>query len=178
MLGYPREWDLKTVRENQRKYAENGGGLILCQESVGWRQKSLFKDNPPFPEIGRGVMWDGKDGNGPVQITPMEVADKTHPIAKGLPDKVSYAYDLAPLKPGEKGKVVLKLPAQAIVRSRLVTLDKDLAGVIAGDFGKGRVVLMGPLIGITRTPREMDCPPKGAELQLLINAVKWAGTGK
>jgi len=172
VLGYPKAWDLKEVRENQRKFAEKGGGIILMHESVGWRCKHTFKDNPPFPEIGRGIPLP----NGmyaPVSVTPLQVVDKSHPLTKGLPVEFKQQYDTAPLGVGEKGKAVIKLADDAIVRSRKVKLD-NVAAVVVGEHGKGRVVLMGPLVGLNRLPREMENPPKGGCLRMLLNAVKWA----
>ena len=172
VLGYPKAWDLNEVRENQRKFVERGGGIILMQESVGWRCKETFKDNPPFPEIGRGIPLPGGK-YAPVSVTPLQVVDKSHPITKGLPAEFEQQYDTAPLGLGEKGKVVIKLADDAIVRSQKVKLD-NVAAVIVGEHGKGRVVLMGPMLGLNRLPREMENPPKGGCLKLLLNAVKWA----
>lgn len=173
VLGFPKDWDLKEVRENQRQFVERGGGIILMQESVGWRCSSAFKDDPIFPEIGRGIPVLPGGKYAPVSVTPLQVVDKAHPLTKGLPAEFPMQYDAAPLGTGPKGKMVIKLADEAIVRSREVKLD-NVAAVIAGKHGKGRVVLMGPLLGINRLPREMENPPKGGCLKLLLNAVKWA----
>ncbi|HNQ35352.1 MAG TPA: hypothetical protein PKN80_04725 [bacterium] len=173
VLGYPRGWDLKQVKEEQRRFVENGGGLVLIQESIGWR--GIFKDNPIFPEFGRGVAHDGKS-YGPVQLTPLLVIDKKHPITRDLPDQFPMQYDAAPLKPGEKGRVLIMLSDDAIVRSVKTKIDK-MAALIVGEHGKGRVVLIGPLVGVSRLPREMENPPAGGELKMLLNSVRWAAGG-
>jgi hypothetical protein len=49
--------------------------------------------------------------------------------------------------------------------------------VIVGEHGKGRVVLMGPVLGVNRLPREMENPPEGGCLKLLLNAIRWAAGG-
>ncbi|MCM8757232.1 MAG: hypothetical protein NC823_01990, partial [Candidatus Omnitrophica bacterium] len=69
-------------------------------------------------------------------------------------------------------KVLIKLPEEGYVRGQKVKLD-NLAALIVGEYGKGRVVLMGPLVGLARLPREMENPPTGGELQMLLNAVRW-----
>ncbi len=170
VLGYPSSWDLNQVRENQRKFVENGGGIILIQESIGWRK--IFKDNPIFPEIGRGVPYDGKT-YAPVQLTDLLVVDRNHPITRKLPDSFQMQYDCAPLKPGPRGRVLIKLAEEGYVRGNKVKLD-NLAALIVGQHGKGRVVLMGPLVGLSRLPREMENPPQGGELLMLLSAVRWA----
>ncbi|HOJ39551.1 MAG TPA: ThuA domain-containing protein [bacterium] len=167
---YPSAWDLNQVREQQRKFVETGGGLLLIHEAIGWR--GVFKDNPVFQEIGRGVAYDGKTF-APVQVTPLVVVDKNHAITRNLPESFAMQYDCAPLKPGPKGRVLIKLADEAYVRGQKVKLD-NLAALIVGEHGRGRVVLMGPLVGLARLPREMENPPQGGELQMLLNAVKWA----
>ena len=169
--GYPKAWELKEVRDNQRKFAERGGGIILMHESVGWR--SVFKENPPFPEFGGGIPVLPGGKFAPVSLTPLQVVEKEHAFTKGLPAEFDQQYDCAPLRAGAKGKVVVKLADDAIVRSRKVKLD-NVAAVVVGEHGKGRVVLLGPLLGLNRLPREMENPPKGGCLKLLLNAVKWA----
>jgi len=171
VLNYPKAWDLNEVREDQRKFVESGGGLILIQESVGWRSKKAFMDNPIFPEFGRGVAWDGKT-YAPIQHTPLTVVDKDHPITRDLPAQFKLQYDSAPLKLGEKGHVLIKFPEDGMIRGQKAKF-QDLSAVIVGEHGKGRVVLMGPVIGITWLPREMETPPTASMLKLLLNSVRW-----
>jgi len=169
VLGFPEAWNLDEVRQQQRKFAERGGGIVLMHESIGWR--GAFKDRPVFPEIGRGVIVGG--AGAPVSLTPLEVVDRGHPVTKELPERFPMQYDAAPLAVGEKGKVLVKLADEAMMRGKPVKL-QDVPAVIVGEHGKGRVVLLGPLLGLDRLPRELENPPKGACLTLLLESVKWA----
>jgi hypothetical protein len=45
--------------------------------------------------------------------------------------------------------------------------------VVAGALGKGRVVLMAPTLGVGL--RNMEEPPSGSSMKLLLNVVRWLG---
>ncbi len=45
--------------------------------------------------------------------------------------------------------------------------------VVAGEFGKGRYVAIGLAVGLAADGEETE--PEGAEAQLLLNSVAWAG---
>ena len=72
-------------------------------------------------------------------------------------------HDIPDLVPGELGKSLFRREKG------------NAATVVAGEFGKGRVVLLAPNLGAGA--RNMEQPPRGHALQLLLNAVEWAADG-
>jgi len=165
VYGYPSEWKEEALRANLRKFVEAGGGIVLINESVGWRR--AFAKAPPFPEIGRGTgkgdgyMKSMSSGVGPAKtkFISLEVADKAHAITKGV-GTFKALHDMPDLEAGKSGKVLVKKK------------DGGAAAVVAGTFGEGRVVLMAPTVGAGR--RNMEQAPRGSALKLLLNAVAWA----
>ena len=165
VYGYPKEWKEESLRSNLRKYVEGGGGVILINESVGWRR--AFSRTPPFPEIGRGsgegdgYMKSMSSGVGPAKMKfiALEAAQKAHAVTKRV-GKFRALHDMPDLLPGKDGKVLVK------------KTEGGGAAVVAGQFGKGRVVLIAPTLGAGR--RNLEQAPTGPALKLLLNAVKWA----
>ena len=70
-------------------------------------------------------------------------------------------YDQIMLLPGKQGTVIA---AQEV---------DDEPVAIAGEFGKGCYVAIGLAVGLSADTAETA--PQGAEAQLMLNAVKWAG---
>jgi len=104
----------------------------------------------------------------------MVPAERDHPITRTLPAAFKMQYDSAPMLPGPQGRALVLLKREAVVRGADYTLDKDYAALIVGTLGKGRVVLFGPLAGQALKPREMERPPTGGELQMMLNSILWA----
>jgi hypothetical protein len=138
------------ARNALRDFVKSGHGVILIHESVGWRK--VFQSAPVFPEIGQGI------GQSPSPNKELVVADKDHPITQGLSQRFNIQYDMPALKAGKDGKVLLKSGIG----------DPE---VIVGDFGQGKVVLMGNLVGLG--PNNMEMAPKGDELKLILNSIAW-----
>lgn len=165
VYGFPKEWKEDDVRSGLRKFVEAGGGIILLNESVGWR-RALSK-NPPFPEIGRGTGEGDKykdsttSGVGPATTkhVGLEVTDKEHPVAKGV-EPFKALFDMPDIEAGKGGKAVMK------------RTEGNTAAAVVGTFGKGRVVLIAPTLGAG--PRNLEQAPTGPALKLLLNAVEWA----
>jgi len=168
VYGYPKEWKEGVLGNNLRQFVEGSGGILLINESVGWRR--AFAKAPPFPEIGRGTgkgdqyMNSMSSGVGPARtkLVSLEVADKTHPITNGVA-AFEALHDMPDLEVGKSGKVLMKRK------------EGGAAVVVAGTFGKGRVVLIAPTLGAGR--RNLEQAPKGSALKLLLNAVEWAAGG-
>lgn len=165
VYGYPQEWKEETLRHALREFVADGGGIILLNESIGWRR--AFSKNPPFPEIGRGAgkgdkyMKSMSSGVGPAKFVyvQLKAAKKDHPVTKDIGD-FKALQDMPDIAPGKGGIVLVKKAEQ------------DAAAVVVGTLGKGRVVLIAPTLGVGR--RNIEQPPTGSALQLLLNAVKWA----
>ncbi len=132
-------------------YVRAGGGLIATHNAVGYRG---------FPALLSEVCAKGldhvRDSNW--------IATAEHPVTKGIqlnaPLPHSY-FDHIELQAGPKGKVLA------------VASESKRPVVIAGQVGQGRYIACGLALGLL-TDSE-DVPPKGAELALLVNAVKWCG---
>jgi len=141
--------------EDIRKYVEDGGGVLLTHDAVGYRGHKAA-----FPEIGKGITNPKLDT---VKII------KEHPITKGLkkdePFIHSYADHIA-IKKGDKGEI-------------LVEDEKNNSVVVIGKVGKGKVVLNGMITGYASHERGIfaggEKEPEDGELKILINAVKWLG---
>ncbi len=80
-------------------------------------------------------------------------------------DTFTHAFfDHVTLTSGPQGAVLLKD-------------QRDMAALVVGTHGKGRVVLNGMLPGYASAERgsrnAADRQPEGGELQILINAIQW-----
>lgn len=130
-------------------FVRRGGGLLVTHDAVGARQHPA-----PFADVCAGV--------GPVKLTEARVA-ADHPITAGLQlgQAVPHSYyDHIALKPGEGAAAILD----------------DAEGnpvLVAGEVGEGRFVANGMCTGLG--PGDAETPPTGAELTVLINAVRWLG---
>ncbi len=138
-----------------RKWVENGGAVILLHDAVGYR-----KHHCVFPEIGKGKT-HLKHKNVKASIS--------HPISNKIklnsPFPHDY-YDHIIISPGNAGKVIL---TDAVDGS---------PALVAGNLGKGKVVLNGMITGMGCNQvgiRNIEMEPSGKELDILINSVKWLG---
>ncbi|MGD9497076.1 MAG: hypothetical protein AB7Y46_12335, partial [Armatimonadota bacterium] len=134
-----------------------GGGLVLAHAACG-------RDQPqtPFPEIAARV-------SGRREDTVVRVIAPDHPIAAGLEDEFEHGYfDHLLLEPGPAGTAVIGDRSDAPV-------------VVAGEAGLGRVVLCGMVPGYFYDPAtyaQSERLPTGSELELVANALLWAGEGR
>lgn len=146
-----------------REWVEEGNGVLFLHGAVG--HKSHI---PLFHEIGKGgdVLDCGK-------LTPV----KEHPLTAGLkPGKFfrpGSGYQYVSLKEGSTGQ-------------KLVKSEEGEAALVAGEAGKGRVVLNGIGAGAAGyhfdehdpvSPEELTefREPASEELKLLLNSVRWLG---
>ncbi len=153
VIPQPKNADLLAEGEVKalRDFVAAGKGLVVTHDAAG------FRDQPAIiPEICAG-------GVDKLRQTEWLVA-AAHPVTAGLDANASHGqsyYDQIQLDPGPEGTV-------------LATSAKDAAPIaLAGSFGKGRYVALGLAVGLA--PNAEDTDPSGAEAQLLLNSVLWAG---
>jgi len=146
----------KHASELLRSWVEGGGRLLLCFDAIGYR------GHPPlFPELGKGRT----NPKGDV----VRIAGE-HPVTGGFKtgDEFIHAYtDHVQIEKGEQGAV-------------LVTDEKGEPVVMAGEIGKGKVVLNGMIPGYASIERGeyagREKEPEGGELSILLNAIQWLGS--
>ncbi len=140
-----------------RRFVERGGGVLLTHDAVGFRAHQ-----PIFPELGAGVE-NVKDAR-------LAVAGP-HPVtagfAPGAPFEPGFRFDHVTIKPGKQAAILARNAQGAPV-------------LAAGACGKGRVVLMGTLPGVSAGADQAGgrpAPIAEPEARLLLQAVRWlAGT--
>ncbi|MEW6359158.1 MAG: family 10 glycosylhydrolase [Planctomycetota bacterium] len=134
-----------------REFVEKrGGGLVVTHDAVGYRNYPAI-----IPEIAA-------KGTNHVKQNQCKVIAQ-HPITAGLVAEQTFEhtyYDHVLIEPGAKGTVVV---ADA----------EGKAVVVAGEWGSGRYVADGMATGLGAANE--DVPVEGAEKQLLVNMVRWAG---
>lgn len=141
-------------KKDIRQFVQDGGGVLFTHDAVGFRRHT-----PMFPEIGKGQ-------TNPRLASATVV--KAHPVAHGFGINAeirhAFSYDHIALEKGDSGEVILQDAEGSPV-------------VIAGQLGKGKVVLNGMLPGyaiVGDGSSTGECrKPEGDELKLLLNAVKW-----
>lgn len=131
-------------------WVRNGGRAMLMHDAVGYRRHPVL-----FPEIGSGA---GIGSSRGVVTTPGALG----PESDSLSFEHSY-YDHIRLAPGVGAMIVAREP------------DNEGAApvVIAGQAGKGWVVLNGMVTGLTDDDREVVA--EGGEARLLAALVRWLG---
>ncbi|MFA7516969.1 MAG: HEAT repeat domain-containing protein [Candidatus Ratteibacteria bacterium] len=134
------------------EYVESrGGGVIFSIFRCGWAARSGIR--PLFPEVAQAY----NKSNGPGII----VTDQTHPIMKGFPERfMTPYYDHAVMRMGSQGKVLA------------VDTNGDVA-IACGESGRGRVVFLGPWIGVNADGKPAYPLPPHDE-RLLLNSLAWA----
>jgi len=164
--------EVRPWRAMLRRYVELGGAIVLTHNAVGYR--GVFAGEELFGEIETAIPPEpGVPGGGGGRKDAWmfrKVADGTHPLAARLPGEIRHAYcDHIAMYPGPLGEVVC------------IDDDGD-ATVIAGAFGRGRVVAIGALVGARAKVQKLRhydeelVAPKGAERALLLEALRWAGS--
>lgn len=140
-----------------RVFVGCGGGLVLNHAATGRDQPETL-----FPDIVAKVSGRRED------IVVMPIAD-AHPMVSDLPAEFEHGYyDHLLMQPGPDGVVVVG----------------DRAGdpvVVAGETESGRIVFNGMVPGYFYDPAtfaQAEREPTGAELQLLMNALQWAGAAR
>jgi len=134
-----------------------GGGLVLNHSACGRGQPQT-----PFPEIAARV-------SGRREDTVVLPGPEPHPVTSELPVEFEHAYyGHLLMEPGEQGIVVVKDRSGGAV-------------VVVGEVGPGRVVCNGIVPGYWYDPATFaqgEKEPTGGELQLVVNALKWAGAAR
>ncbi len=153
-----------------KEYVKAGGGLILTHDAAGGYRNAM-KDDPLYPEIARIPGQEMRKENKRVLN---KVNNTNHPLGRRLPEILSHAY---------YDHMAYTVGSQATVL--MIDEDGDPV-VVAGEIGKGRVVIMGNCCGLEGTSiknektrlysrHEKEAPPAENELKLLVECLKWAG---
>jgi len=136
-------------RLNIMEYVNRGYGVLLIADACGFR--TWYDDfRSPFPEVESPV---GK------VATMTGVVKGEHPVTAGLPKRFRYGpkgWDAIVMEPGPSGRVIL------------TNVDGAIIGV-AGEVGKGRVVALGPFVGVDIEKPQAEGPMQ----QLAVNCVAW-----
>ena len=140
-----------------RDYVEGGGGLVLVRDPDA-PSGDAVRDQPPLPEIA-GILprtWRYD------RTVLYRVADPDHPLGKALPSRLELPpYDHLILDPGPNGTILM------------LSEDADTA-MVAGELGKGRVVILGYAPGYRKTARKAALEP--GEGLILGESVRWASS--
>lgn len=139
----------RAARERIRTWVQEGGGLLVTHDMVGYRWL-----RPILPEVCRGT---GRRGGTTWKAT------ERHPVTASLEVEEEYRhsyYDHITLEPGEAGRVV-------------VVDDVGDPVVIVGVLGEGRYVAQGMATGLHTD--EVEAEPEDGEFKLLVDAVRWLG---
>ncbi len=142
-------------RDSIRTFVAAGGGVVLEHDAVGFR--GWDDETRLFPEIvALGI--DRSTTRGVKVVA-------RHPVTADLPAEFEHAYeDHIMMQVGPEGTTVIN--------------DADgVAATIVGEYGEGRVVGNGMIsgYGIDETGAQKQMAASGAQLQLLLNAIRWAG---
>ena len=156
-----------------RAYVRGGGGVMLCHHSNGIPQ---VVSQPPFPEIG---LIGSYAPSCEMKVT----AD--HPVASGAALRAALAERLEREPAFKTESIATKLDVGGAIKCSyldyftvnpksgvvVVRARNGNPVVIAGRFGKGRVVMNG--MGTGARSATQESPPEGGERKLLLNAVFW-----
>ena len=154
------------------EYVKAGGGVILTHDAVGGggRKRGDMGVRPLFGDIARCPGYAKRKD----KTVLLKAPGMDHPLAKTLPEKLTHAYyDHMAMITGPDGTTVM------------VDEDGD-AVVVAGELGKGRVVLMGDLPGYKATKTiaadgrsqvlgQGPTAVRGGELALLVASIPSGG---
>ncbi|MFA7463023.1 MAG: hypothetical protein WCY59_07770 [Anaerovoracaceae bacterium] len=132
------------------EFVENrGGGVIFSMFRCGWSRSGI---RPIFPEVAEAY----NKANGPGIV----VVDTNHPIARNLPEKFMTPYfDHTVMRLGAEGKILA------------VDNNNDIT-IACGAVGKGRVVFIGPWIGLDKEGKP-SYPLPSNDAKLLLNSIDW-----
>ena len=145
--------DLKGRMHLVEFVQKRGCGVISSMFRCGSAARSMMR--PVFPEVANA--YNKANGKGLI------VVDTAHPITAGLPEKfVTPYWDHAVLKLGLHGRVLVK------------DTNGDVA-IACGEVGVGRVVFLGPWIGVTSAGK-VEPPLADVDQKMLLNSVRWAAS--
>ena len=147
--------DLKGRMHLVEFVQKRGGGVIFSMFRCGSAARSMIR--PIFPEVANAY----NKANGKAMV----VVDREHPIAAGLPEEFATPYwDHAVLRLGLDGRMIVK------------DTNGDVA-IACGEVGIGRVVFLGPWIGLTSAGKS-EPPLADVDQKLLLNSVRWAASSQ
>ncbi|MBN1446261.1 MAG: hypothetical protein JW957_09200 [Candidatus Omnitrophica bacterium] len=154
-------------QKNIREYVKNGGGVILCHNSVGHR----YAGGPVFENIGQA------SGNPRIRMMKTVVS---HPIITGRGMKSTQLREEEVFKCGYADHVAMipgKDGTAAVKGIDANGLETNTASVIIGNYGKGKVVLSGMAIGVKHIENTEwggeEAKPETGELNILVNSIYW-----
>jgi len=143
--------DLKGRMHLVEFVQKRGCGVIFSMFRCGSAARSMIR--PIFPEVANA--YNKANGKGLI------VVGKEHPIAAGLPEQfVTPYWDHAVLKLGLHGRMIVK------------DTNGDVT-IACGEVGTGRVVFLGPWIGVTSAGK-VELPLADVDQKMLLNSVRWA----
>lgn len=146
------EKEVYKVEQALRDYVMKEGKGVLCyHDSVGLNRFALGRS--VFPELCAGAK---------CLSSPQITINAEHPVTQGHKKGEALEhmyYDHIQMTAGETGTVIVA--------------DKDAPVVIAGELGKGRVVLNGTYIGGRNDNEPAAKEATGIDKDLLINSVYW-----
>jgi formylglycine-generating enzyme required for sulfatase activity len=161
----PENW-----KENVRKWVQEGHGVVAMHETAGCSipaAKRHYKWDL-FPEIGKGYrVLKGQE----------IVMSVGHPITKNAAPNISIPNqvfrqgfsDYMIFTTGKDGNRVA-LGIRNDVKSKKLLMTQPV--ILAGAFGKGRVVLNGMLTGFDPNTG-LEKIPSGAERHILLDVIRW-----
>lgn len=178
--GVPEGWE-----KNLKEYVQNGGGALLLHHSVGCAPSSKASDL--FPEIGEGVDFASLSSFKLIDKHPLVTSDS---FQKRFPHRVkdpafALEYSRSVMKEGDIIKsgfpdyiILKKGPDGQIVAKSIAGGDKgDTSAIIAGVYGKGKVVLSGMNLGCKalRDNKKWKMLEEltNDEMKILQNSIYW-----
>jgi hypothetical protein len=136
--------------DSLRQFVQGGGGLVVTHDAVGYRHQPVLAPEVCMKGVARPLDAGWK-------------AEGKSPLTEGLGTEGVLAmtyYDLIALEAGPQGTVV----------ARGVPSGKP--AVIGGNWGTGRFVACGLLLGVGKDEKDAGLTPD--EGTLLENVVRWA----
>lgn len=174
---YPYQYK-DTVRQAA---AENGLGVMMTHDSAGSGRTN-------FQACAAGTFNELAVPHGRTVFTQRGKVIKKHPVTQGVGPEFHLKFiGHVPLFPVNESMVLAENMHEVFTSSperffhgtqlRWDPLHGGNALLVAGNHGKGRVVLYGGLLGLDG--REIPHDIKDGELQLLLNSVRWlSGQGE
>jgi hypothetical protein len=146
------------AKENLLDFVKGGKGFYVQHLA-----SAAFADWPEFGELCGRKWVMGTSGHGPREIFPSRVADKNHPITRGVEDFKIYDE----LYAGLQGDA----PIQVLVEADSPWSKKTVPLLFTRDYGKGRSVQ-------NAFGHDYKAIKDPAMRVLIVRAVEWAATGK
>jgi uncharacterized lipoprotein YddW (UPF0748 family) len=135
----------KNARERVRRFVKAGGAALLTHDACGYRYHTSI-----FPEVASGT---GRERSFAISPVPGGMLA----AAMGATTIHHAHYDHIVLSAGKSGKVIARGGTGPVI--------------IAGKFGRGRVVACGVAVGLDVSEHER--PPAGREAEMLGSLVAW-----